>query len=143
MNLINSSSLVNLWAMVNQMQLFLLLLLTRAFIPPDVKNIITGVKFTINIAPYIYLPNIGLTNLIKGEFDSNLSNQALDLLNIKSNSSIVNVFPIISLFLMMIIFHMFVALVYNLIPTGETQGKWKFIKSLSVLVINKLFISPI
>ena len=139
MNLINSSSMINLWAMVNQVQLFLLFILTRAFIPPDVKNIITGVKFTLNITPYIYLPNIGLTDLIKEEFDSPLSNQDLSLLNINSDSSIINVFPIISLSLMIALFHMFVTLIYKFVPAEELQGRWKLIKRQSIRVINKLF----
>ena len=50
-SLINSSSISTLWSLFNQLQLFFLLLITGAFIPEDVKNVIIGNKFAIPYYP--------------------------------------------------------------------------------------------
>ena len=97
MSLLNLSSMASLWAMVNQVQMFLLLLLTRAYIPLDLQNIITGAKFTLNIASYINFQSFGFFGSIFKEFDFKLSDQSLDSLNIKSNSSLFNISPTIIL----------------------------------------------
>ena len=44
MSLLNTSSMTGLWSMINQLQLFFLLLLTRAYIPDEVKVVIIGSK---------------------------------------------------------------------------------------------------
>ena len=140
MSFISPTSSISLWAMINQIQLFFLLFLTRAFIPFDVQNVITGSKFTLNIAPYFNFQDIGLFSSTIGKFEYSLSNRTLELLNIKSDSSIFNISPIIILILIIIPFHLLVLLVYKLMPTDEPQGRWKLVKLLSVKVINKLFI---
>ena len=100
MTLLNLSSMASLWAMINQVQMFLLLLLTRAYIPLDLQNIITGAKFTLNIASYINFQSFEFFGSILGEFNFKLSDQSLDSLNIKSNSSLFNISPTIILVLM-------------------------------------------
>ena len=100
MSLLNLSSMASLWGMVNQVQIFLLLLLTRAYIPIDLQNIITGTKFSLNIASYINFQSFGFFGSILEEFDFKLSDQSLDSLNIKSNSSLFNISPTIIFALM-------------------------------------------
>ena len=73
MSLFNLSSMASLWAMVNQAQIFLLLLLTRAYIPLDLQNIITGAKFTLNIASYINFQSFGFLGSFLRKFDFKLS----------------------------------------------------------------------
>ena len=86
----NPASRASFWSIINQVQLLLLLLLTRAFIPIDVQNVILGFEFTLNIASYFGFHKIEFIGPIIEEFDFNLSNQSLDLLGIKSDSSIYN-----------------------------------------------------
>ena len=138
-SLVNSSSMTSLWAMVNQVQLFFLLLLTRAFIPLDVQNVITGVKFVLNIAPFIYFQNIKIISSIIEEFEFNLSNKTLDLLNIKSDSSLFNISSIIMLAIMIISFHLFIAL-SKLMLSGDSTWGWNLIKQFVRKCITKIFI---
>ena len=136
----NPASTTSLWSMINQAQMFLLLLLTRAFIPLDVQNVILGVKFTMNIAPYFDFYKIRFIRSISEEFDFKLSNQSLELLGIKSDSSIFNIYPVIILALLIIPIHLLILLLYKLMPTEAPEGRWKFVKRISIKFINKLFI---
>ena len=52
MNLLSTSSFSSLWSMMNQVQLFFLLFLTRAYIPLDVKTVITGNAPALNLPQF-------------------------------------------------------------------------------------------
>ena len=54
LSMFNTTSFSSLWFIINQMQTFFLLILTRAFIPDDVITAITGPTFAIN--PFGYIP---------------------------------------------------------------------------------------
>ena len=139
-SLMNPASTTSLWSMINQAQLLLLLLLTRAFIPLDVQNVILGVKFSLNIASYFDFLKIEFIGSIIEEFDFKLSNQSLDLLDIKSDSSIYNISPTIILALLMIPIHLLILLLYRLIPTEAAEGRWKFAKTKSIKIVKNLFV---
>ena len=136
----NPASTASLWSMINQAQLLLLLLLTRAFIPLDVQNVILGAKFSLNIASYFDFYKIELIGSIVREFNFKLSNQSLDLLGIKSDSSIYNISPVIILALLIIPIHLLILLLYQLMPTEVSEGRWKWVKRISIKFVNKLFI---
>ena len=136
----NPTSTASLWSMINQAQLLLLLLLTGAFIPIDVKNVILGSKFALNFATYFDFLNFKFMGSIINVFEFELSNQSLQLLGINSDSSIFNISPIITWFLAMISLHLQILLLSKLMPTEVSEGRWKLIKSLSIKFINRLLI---
>ena len=101
-SLANTSSLSSLWSMVNQIQLLFLLLLTRAYIPLDVKAVITGSKLLSNPSGLIPFQSIGIYKSILGVFDFDLSNPTFESLDIKSDSTVYNsssFFVLLALFL--------------------------------------------
>ena len=134
------ASTTSLWSIINQAQLLLLLLLTGTFIPLDVQNVILGVKFTLNIAPYFEFLKIEFIGSIMEEFNFKLNNHSLELLGINSDSSIYNISPVIILTLLMIPIHLLILLLNKLIPSEEQEGRWKFVKRISIKFANKLFI---
>ena len=139
-SLINPASTASLWSMINQAQLLFLLLLTRAFIPIDVQNVIIGAKIALNIASYFNFINIGFIHSIIGEFEFDLSNKSLELLDINSDSSIFNLSPIIILVLIIIPINLIVLLIHKLMPTEEPEGRWKRMRILIVKFVNNIFI---
>ena len=139
-SLINPASTTSLWSVINHAQMLLLLLITRAFIPFDVQNLILGVKFTLNIASYFDFYKIEFIRSIIEEFNFKLSNQSLKLLDINSDSSIYNISPVIILALLMIHIHLFILLLYKLMPTEEPEGRWKFVKRILIKFVKRLFI---
>ena len=137
-SLINPASIASLWGMINQAQLFFLILLTKAFIPLDVQNVITGAKFALNIASYIFVPSYVFLGSITEQFDFSLSDKSLNLLSINSESSLFNFFPIILLIFTMIMLHLLVFILYKLMPTDDLK-EWKWNWMLFVKLINKIF----
>ena len=119
----NTASTASLWSIINQVQLLMLLLLTRAFIPLDIQNVILGFEFTLNIASYFGFHKIEFIEPIIEEFDFNLSNQSLNLLGIKSDSSIYNIYSTIILALIIITIHLLITLLYKLMPTEAPEGR--------------------
>ena len=87
-SMLNSTTL--LWSLINQLQLFMLLLLTGVFIHADVKAVITGVKVLSNPFEYITYTDIGFYNSFINNFKFSLNNTLLESLGIKSTSSIYN-----------------------------------------------------
>ena len=139
MSLINSASMISLWSMIHQVQLFFLLLLTRAYIPIDIINIIIGVKFALNFPSLLSFQNLGFYNSTIGKFKFELSYQILGLLNIQSDSSVFNISPTIIIALLMIPIHLLVVLIYKLTPTTEPEPRCRWLKRIAKWVITRLF----
>ena len=140
MSLMNTSSMASVWAMINQVQLFFLMLITRAYIPQDVSNVITGLKYAINLPQFIHIQDTGISSIIDTNFDFKLSYQPLDDLNIQSDSSIYNLSPAIMMILLIVPLHLLLVLFRRLLcmPKVEDKSNWciRFIR----WSVNKLFV---
>ena len=84
------SRMSSCWSMINQTQLFYLLLVTRAFIPTNVKDVINGLTIAINPSNYILFENIRFYSTIVEYFDYNLSNSLFEEIDIQSDNIIFN-----------------------------------------------------
>ena len=89
-SLINASSISSLWMTMNQLQLFFLLLLTRAYIPADVQAVIEGSDFASNIYSYIPTYNWSIYDFLFKNFEFELTNQLLQPIGIEYSSTIAN-----------------------------------------------------
>ena len=139
-SLFNTSSISSLWSMVNQIQLYFLLLLTRAFIPEDVKAVITGSKLFVNPASIVQLERLTIISSEIECFDFDLSNLSLDLIGIKSDSTVFNIYPFLTILVIFIFSHLWVFLLKSLLDRWNTERKcWCIIKLLK-FVLNKLFV---
>ena len=61
-SVINGSSISSLWSMINQVQLFFLFLLTRAFIPIDVEKIQCKILYWLNSIIFFFRQNYKIVN---------------------------------------------------------------------------------
>ena len=125
MSFINPASIASLWSMINQAQLFFLILLTRASIPIDVQNVITGSKFTLNVASYIFNPRYEFLCSTIGQFDFSLRDNTFNQLSINSDSSLFNFFPIIIFIFIMVLLHLLILILYKLMPIDDSE-EWKW-----------------
>ena len=107
-SMMNTSSVSSLWSMVNQIQLFYLLLLTRAYIPNDVQTAITGSGFALNFPDYFPFKRINFYDSALSNFKFELSNILLDPAGIKSNSTIYNTCSFFIILLIAIFAHIFI-----------------------------------
>ena len=130
----------SLWAMVNQVQLCFLLLLTRSHVPIDVKTIITGVTVAINFPNLLNFNSIGIYNSVIEKFDFDLSNPTLDLLDVKTDSTIYNISSAILFILLIIPFHLIISLISKLFNSTNSEGEWIRLKSMLKVVINKILL---
>ena len=87
------------------MQIFFLLLLTRAFIPEAIQIVIKGLEFASNIYEYMQIRKIKIYPSILREFEFELTNTILDPVGISSDSTIANIYSIfLSLILMLVLY---------------------------------------
>ena len=138
-NAVSSSSVSSIWLMINQIQIFFLFLLTRAFLPDSVKQVITGPSVLLN--PFEFISFLGSENygssLKNVGFD--LNNSLLKSLKLKSQSTITNLFASIMGIIYLIIFHILVFALKTLIGWWRTDRRWSTILKILKFMTEKLF----
>ena len=137
-SIMNSSSIASLWMTINQLQIFFLLLLTRAFIPEDVQTIIEGCDFASNIYEYIPFRNLSISSKFLHSFEFNLTNSMLDPLKISYDSSIANTYSIILSFIATILFYIWICLLRLWSKSWRDSQNW--IIRFANWLIKKIFI---
>ena len=134
-NLLSGSSI---WSLINQVQLFFLLLLTRAYIPDDVKLVITGLKFAINPSSYFSFSSISAYNSALNNFNFELSNNSLSYVGVNSDSSVYNITPFIITMLAMLAVHLVVLVFNKLLAKCRTDWRWGWLIKFMKWVTEKL-----
>ena len=138
-SLMNAKSIASLWMSINQLQLFYLLLLTRAFIPEEIQTIIKGSGFALNIYDYIPLKTMKIYPSFLYSFEFGLSNPSLDSLGIKDDSSIVNLYTIIFSFIITIFFYLWILLVRCLISKWSNNENRSWCTKVINWVVDRIF----
>ena len=138
-NAVSSSSVSSIWLMINQIQIFFLLLLTRAFLPDSVKQVITGPSVLLNPFEFISFlnpENYG-SSLKNVGFD--LNNSLLKSLKLKSQSTITNLFASIMGIIYLVVFHFLVFALRKSINWWRTDRRWSAILKILKYMTEKLF----
>ena len=138
-NVINLLSGSSIWSLINQAQLFFLLLLTRAYIPDDVKLVITGLKFALNPPSYFSFSSITAYNSALNNFNFELSNNSLSEIGVNSDSSVYNITPFIVTMLAMLAVHLLVLILNKLLAKCRTDWRWGWLIKFMKWVTSKLF----
>ena len=138
-SLMNTNSIASLWMSINQLQLFYLLLLTRAFIPEDIQTIIKGSGFALNIYDYIPLKTMKIYPSFLYSFEFGLSNPSLDSFEIKDDSSIVNLYTIIFSFIIMIFLYLWILLIRCLIAKWSNNENRSWCTKVINWVVDRIF----
>ena len=110
-HMMNDSSMASLWSLINQVQIFFLLLITNAFIPDSIQRIIKGLEFTLNYPNVIPFTEITAYRSFINKFNIKLSNQSLNSLGIYSDSTFYNSNKF---FILQILMGLFTAFIYFL-----------------------------
>ena len=120
-SLLNVSSGSSFWLLINEVQLFFLLLLTRAYIPDDVKLVITGLKFALNPPFYFSFNTMPAYNSVINNFNFELSNNSLSYVGVSSDSSVYNTAPFFVSLLIVIVCHLIVIVFMKLLAKCKTD----------------------
>ena len=110
-SIMSLTSFATIWSMVNQLQLLLLLLLTRAFIPGDIQAVLTGSDFASNLYQFIPIKMFRVYPAFLSRFEFELTNQSLSLLEINYDSTVANTYSIFFSIFLMTLFHLTVCIV--------------------------------
>ena len=137
--MLNSLSSSSIWPLINQVQLFFLLLLTRAYIPDDVKLVIAGFKFALNPPYYFSFSSIAAYNSALNNFNFELSNSSLSYGGVNSDSSVYNITPFIVTVLAMLAVHFVVLILNKLLAMCRTDWRWGWLIKFMKWGTSKLF----
>ena len=109
--------------------------LTGAFIPQDIADVISGLSICLNPFSYLQIKFKGDHSFVSDYFDFGLENSNLEVFEIKSDSTIVNITSFLTSMLIYWILHFLIhcyfilfilyLLLYNYIPTSG-RGIQKF-----------------
>ena len=135
----NTSSIASLWSMINQSQMFFLLILTRAFIPDEILAEITGSSFALNPTMYIPFKRIGIYRTFIENFNFGLSNSLLDPLGFKSDSIVYNNASSFILILIVSMTHLAIYLLNKLLLNCRTDGRWSWLIKIIVRIVKKIY----
>lgn len=91
-SMMNLSSPTALWAMANQLQLFMLLILTGVYLPVDVIEYITANKFMSFSMDFLPVDNLVFVKIPTGWFESDQDWNILGNIGISSGSTFNNNF---------------------------------------------------
>ena len=137
--IMNASSAASICSLINQVQLFFLLLITRSFMPVDIINVIIGLKFVLNPFSYIKFEKLSYYNSIIDNFNFPLSNSLLDPLEIKSDSWIYNTSSIFAILILMIFMHIFILILNRIFEKYCWQARWICLIKIVKYIVKKLY----
>ena len=112
-SVVKMTSPIGMWSIVNQFQMLLLLLLSRAFIPDKIREYLLGMDFTLmnfNFIPLNEVPMISIPyDWIEYEqYDTNLQD-----IGVENGSTAANNLSFIVMIMMFIILHIPIAMMYS------------------------------
>lgn len=107
-SLANSSSVTNLWSMIHQLQMLFLLLLLQCYIPEDVRAVIKGPEFSIDVYQYISLSGAGFYKSLYANFNFDITSGHLEDIGIESDSAIYNSYSMLTWILLLVPLHVVV-----------------------------------
>ena len=111
-SILNVSSPVSMWFIINQFQMLMLLLLTRAYMPKRVRQYLTdmnAVLFNFNFIPVYRIPMI-YDFYLYIKFDHNYDD--LKDIGVESGSTVVNNISTVIILILFTIIHIVIALIY-------------------------------
>ena len=123
----------------NKLNIFFLLLLTRAFIPADVQAVITGLDIASNFYKYFPFERIRIYELLINKFEFELSNSSLKSLGLNYSSTVANIFPTLTWTFFMIIFSVLLYFIRLLLSWFRENRRWLCIMKTQYWIVDRLF----
>jgi len=80
-----------MWAMINQLQLLLLLLITGAYLPKDIRDYISGMEFSMFSLSFLSIKSIQIVEYSIGWIDFDQSNHRIGGSGIESGIGNINI----------------------------------------------------
>ena len=138
-SLMNAASFSSLWSMLNQLQLFFLLLITNIYLPNEVINTITQSNFFVFPFNFFKIKHIGSIDLGIDNFDIELKNTNIKYFGINSESTLFNIYPFLVSLLVIICLHAIVYWIQKHVLRCKADGRWSKLISVMKYIFNRLY----
>ena len=138
-NISMASSVSTIWLMIDQIQLFFLLFLTRAFIPDQIKEVIIGMNFLLNPFDTIYIFNPQFYGDLLDKLYYEVVNPELKYFNIESLSTVYNSFSIVSGGIFIVTLHVIIYFINKWTSKWENDGRCSKLKWVLKFIIKKAY----
>ena len=123
LSLKNKTWMWSFWSMIGQIQMLILVFITRSVTSEDIRKILSTSNFTMNIYHYIYITNISFYDWIFSNVKFALTRSSLNGVVLDSDSSIYNLYPVMTCILVLGLLHLIMLLVGKQIMKISTDGK--------------------
>ena len=112
-SIVNMSSPVGIWSLVNQFQILMLLLLTGAFIPKSIRQYLSGFKFLSLKLDFIPLNKIPLISELYGSMKFEQNKDELKDVGVDFESTTTNNIVLLIILLLFILAHIPIVLLHT------------------------------
>lgn len=124
-SIVNLSSPTVLWAMANQLQLLLLLVLTNSSMPSEVIKFLTANRFAAFSLDFLQFEQLPGMVKLKGLFEIQQVNSDLSEIGVGSGSTFYNNFSIIMLLLLLLPLHLAILCMPSCKKLSYSDSRWK------------------
>ena len=125
----NSTSMWSFWSIVGQMQMLILVFLSRSVTSEDVRKLLSTSNFTLNIYHYIYIPRIKFYDLAFSSVKFELTTSSLNDVLLDSDSWVYNLYPVMTCVFVIALLHLGMLFLGKQIMKINSNGKCRgFIK---------------
>ena len=101
-----------MWAIINQLQLLTLLVITEAYLPKDIRDYINGMEFSMFSFSFIPFINIPLLHDYVEWLDFQQPDVRMQTVEVNSGSALINNLSFLVLLVPMLLLHVVIALLY-------------------------------
>ena len=138
-SIIGTSSLASIWLMINQLQMFFLILFTGVYFPDGIIEVITGSKILFFPFPSIPFRNFKFQSSLINYFQIDQSNSILERIGVESESTLINIYSFACSLILVVLIHLSIAIVFKVTACLETSICCKLLGKWIRFIISKLF----
>ena len=139
LSLKNKTSMWSFWSMVSQMQMLILVFVSRSVTSEDIRKLLSTSNFTMNIYHYIYITNIRFYDWIFSNVKFDLTRPSLNEVVLDSDGSIYNLYPVMTCILVLGLLHLVMYFVGKQIMKINTDGKCASLIKIVKWILSKLY----
>ena len=124
---------------ITNLNVFLLLLLTRAFLSKDIRAVIEGSNFASNIYGYFSLKNLQMYPSFFNQFEFELVNLSLKPFGINYGSTLANIYPILAFTLFMIVLTFSIFIIKLIFSKCIENERWSWMIKAIFWIADRLY----
>ena len=135
--IVTLSPFANLWSLINQIQMIVLIIVTQIYLPNNVVNTIIGNKIMINPFQYISLNFLSFYDNLFKWLDSTQTNNGLSEIGLDSGSAIINSLSLIVILTLRVIVHLLAYVVSLIISKWNNREGLNWVQKVIIYLVMK------